>query len=67
MGDYNPDWAIIKNEDGHDRLYLIRETKSSLDPTKRRPGENAKINAAMKHFEAIGVDYQVSSPESWGV
>ena len=67
VGDYNPDWAIIKNEDGHDRLYLIRETKSSLDPTKRRPGENAKINAAMKHFEAIGVDYQVASPESWGV
>lgn len=54
VGDYNPDWAIIKTEEGQDRLYLIRETKSSLDPTKRRPGENAKINAAIKHFGVKG-------------
>lgn len=67
VGDYNPDWAIIKSEGGQDKLYLIRETKSSLDPTKRRPGENAKINAAIKHFEAIGVDYQVAAPDRWGV
>ena len=67
VGDYNPDWAIIKNEDGQDRLYLIRETKSSLDPTKRRPGENAKINAAIKHFEAIGVNYKVAAPDNWGL
>lgn len=67
VGDYNPDWAIIKIEDGTEHLYLIRETKSSLDPTKRRPSENAKINAAIKHFEAIGVDYNVSAPDRWGI
>ena len=67
VGDYNPDWAIIKTEEGQDRLYLIRETKSSLDPTKRRPGENAKINAAIKHFEAIGVSYKVAAPDNWGL
>ncbi len=67
VGDYNPDWAIIKTEEGQDRLYLIRETKSSLDPTKRRPGENAKINAAIKHFEAIGVNYKVAAPDNWGL
>lgn len=65
VGDYNPDWAIIKNEGGQDRLYLIRETKSSQNPDKRRPGENAKIDAAIRHFEAIGVDYAVSAPERW--
>lgn len=67
VGDYNPDWAIIKTEEGQDRLYLIRETKSSLDPTKRRSGENAKINAAIKHFEAIGVNYKVAAPDNWGL
>lgn len=67
VGDYNPDWAIIKIEDGVDRLYLVRETKSSHDPSKRRPSENAKITAAMKHFEAIGVDYTVSSPDRWEI
>ena len=67
VGDYNPDWAIIKIEDGVDRLYLVRETKSTQDPSKRRPSENAKITAAMKHFEAIGVDYAVSSPDRWEI
>lgn len=67
VGDYNPDWAIIKVEDGDEHLYLIRETKSSQDPMKRRPSENAKIKAAMKHFAAIGVDYTVSAPERWEI
>lgn len=67
LGDYNPDWAILKVEEGQERVYLIRETKSSLDPRKRRPTENGKIRAATKHFEAIGVPYGVSVPEHWGV
>ncbi|MGK2351628.1 DEAD/DEAH box helicase family protein [Cutibacterium sp. V947] len=67
VGDYNPDWAIIKVEDGTEHLYLVRETKSSQDPAKRRPNENAKIKAAMKHFAAIGVDYAVSAPERWEI
>lgn len=68
VGDYNPDWAIIKrDEDGIERLYLIRETKSSQDPMKRRPAENAKIKAAHKHFAAIGVNYAVSAPSRWEI
>lgn len=67
IGDYNPDWAIIKVKDGTEHLYLVRETKSSQDPMKRRPSENAKINAAMKHFAAIGVDYKVSVPDRWEI
>ncbi|MDO4915537.1 DEAD/DEAH box helicase family protein [Corynebacterium sp.] len=67
VGDYNPDWAIIKVEDGTEHLYLVRETKSSQDPMKRRPSENAKIEAARKHFAAIGVDYMVSAPERWEI
>ncbi len=67
IGDYNPDWAIIRAENSLNRLYLVRETKSSQDPAKRRPSENAKIAAAKKHFEAIGVEYAVSSPDRWDV
>lgn len=70
VGNYNPDWAIIKQVDGKDHIYMIRETKSSLDESKRRPTENAKIKAAEKHFEAIGlkgesVDYNVGVPGNW--
>lgn len=66
VGPYNPDWAIIKQEDGENRIYMIRETKSTIDEVKRRPTENTKIKAATKHFAAIGVsDYAVSVPGDW--
>jgi type III restriction enzyme len=72
VGNYNPDWAIIKHVDGKDNIYMIRETKSTLDESKRRPTENAKIKAAKKHFDAIGikadsVDYAVGIPGSWNL
>lgn len=68
VGQYNPDWAIIKRDpDGAERLYMIRETKSSQDPMKRRATENAKIKAAQKHFDAIGVNYAVSAPNRWEI
>jgi len=66
VGPYNPDWAIVKHEDGEERVYMIRETKSTEDEIKRRPTENAKIKSAKQHFEAIGVpDYAVSVPGGW--
>ncbi|WP_016932626.1 restriction endonuclease [Rhodococcus sp. R1101] len=66
VGPYNPDWAIVKHEAGHDRIYMIRETKSTDDEVKRRPTENAKIKAAAEHFAAIGVgDYAVAVPGAW--
>lgn len=68
VGPYNPDWAIIKHEDGENRIYMIRETKSTLDDSKLRPSELAKIKSAKKHFEAIGVeDYGRSAPGNWGL
>ena len=72
VGNYNPDWAIVKQVDGKDHIYMIRETKSTLDESKRRPTENAKIKAAKKHFDAIGikadsVDYAVGVPGNWSL
>ena len=66
VGPYNPDWAIIKQENGEDRIYMIRETKSTLDDSKLRPTELAKIKSAKRHFEAIGVeDYARAAPGAW--
>ncbi|WP_191550979.1 restriction endonuclease [Kocuria rhizophila] len=68
VGPYNPDWAIIKQEDGEDRIYMIRETKGTLDDTKLRPTELAKIKSAKRHFEAIGIeDYERVAPGAWGL
>ncbi len=68
VGDYNPDWAIIRQVAGEDRLYMIRETKSTLDELKLRPTEAAKIASARQHFKAIGIDnYEVSAPGQWNL
>jgi len=74
VGPYNPDWAIIKqDENGEERIYMIRETKSTLDESKRRPTENAKIKAATEHFKQLGIGtetvpgYAVSTPDNWSL
>lgn len=59
LGDYNPDWAIVL-EDGN-KLYLVRETKSTHDRDKRRISENMKVDCGRAHFEAIGVDFRVAT------
>lgn len=59
IGPYNPDWAIVFEDT--ERVYLVRETKGSLDPDQRRHDENVKIECARRHFSAIGVDYAVAT------
>ena len=68
VGPYNPDWAIVKIEDGQEIVYMIRETKSTQQESLLRFTENAKIHSAKKHFEAIGIDnYAKSSPDNWNI
>jgi type III restriction enzyme len=59
VGSYVPDWAIMM-QDGQS-FYLVRETKGSLSAEDRRGNENDKIHAARRHFEAIDVNYAVST------
>ena len=58
VGDYNPDWAILKQNG--DIVYMIRETKSTKDKLKLRLPETDKIACGYRHFEAVGVDYDVA-------
>jgi type III restriction enzyme len=68
VGDYNPDWAIVKQEDGREKIYMIRETKSTQQESLLRASEQAKIDCGKKHFEAIGInDYAKSSPGTWNI
>lgn len=67
VGPYNPDWAIVKQEDGEDKLYMIRETKSTMDANLLRPTEQAKIDAAKEHFKTIGVSYAKAAPGHWNI
>jgi type III restriction enzyme len=57
IGKYNPDWAILK-DDGL-ALYLVRETKGTRDYLKLRTSEADKVRCGEKHFDAIGVPFDV--------
>lgn len=53
LGPYNPDWAVLVEKDGSERLYFVVETKSSLLTDDLRDKENAKIACAEGHFLAL--------------
>jgi len=56
VGDYNPDWAILKKNGNI--MYMIRETKSTLESLGLRGLEKAKITCGKAHFKSIGVHYK---------
>lgn len=55
LGSYNPDWAILVDKDGVERLYLVVETKSSLFVDELRDRESKKIECGRAHFKALAV------------
>ncbi len=55
LGAYNPDWAVLVEKDGAERLYLVVETKSSLFADDLRAAEGAKIKCGKAHFDALAV------------
>lgn len=55
LGTYNPDWAIVKEND--EKVYLVRETKGTRSQLQLRPTEFAKIQCGKSHFEEVDVDY----------
>ena len=56
LGPYNPDWAVLVDKDGTERLYFVVETKSSLFTDDLRDKETAKIKCGKAHFDALAVD-----------
>ena len=54
LGSYNPDWAVLIDADGKDKLYFVLETKADIMFDALRPTESAKIECGKKHFEALG-------------
>ncbi len=57
IGPYNLDWAFVTAHD--EKPYFVRETKGTLVSEDRRTKENQKIVCGKKHFDTLGVDYDV--------
>ncbi|MGD9851066.1 MAG: type III restriction-modification system endonuclease [Nitrospirales bacterium] len=55
LGAYNPDWAVLVEKDGAERLYFVVETKSSLFTDDLRDKESAKIECGKAHFKALEI------------
>ena len=67
LGDYNPDWALVWEDNGKQSLYFVMETKGGLFEDAMRITEQAKIKCGEKHFEAIdtGISFAVvNNPDS---
>ena len=55
LGPYNPDWAVLVEKEGAERLYFVVETKSSLFTDDLREKESRKIKCGEAHFKALEV------------
>lgn len=54
MGKYNPDWAIVfNNDDKKKHIYFVAETKGANSDVYLRSIEQNKIKCAKKHFASI--------------
>jgi type III restriction enzyme len=55
LGNYNPDWAIVRETEEGQQIYLVTETKGSL--SSLRPEELAKIDCGKAHFGELSVPF----------
>lgn len=64
LGSYNPDWAVLLEKDGEEKLYFVVETKGTNVLELLKPEEQAKIKCAKEHFKALGTDMEFRAPEN---
>ena len=55
LGTYNPDWAVLVDDNRQEKLYFVVETKGSNWWDDLRHKEGAKIKCGEKHFEVLAV------------
>ena len=65
LGSYNPDWAVVIEDNGLNKLYFVVETKGSIEGKNLRPKEQAKIRCGEKHFAALGNDAEFIKADSY--
>lgn len=59
IGNYNPDWAILRVNGKNQKIEIVRETKGTEDINALpHTNEARKIICGYKHFSAIGVNFR---------
>lgn len=61
IGTYNPDWAVLWEKNGEQKLYFILETKGTTSLFDLKTPEQLKIHCGAMHFKAL--DNGIEMPE----
>jgi len=59
LGTYNPDWAVVREDDAELKVYLVTESKGS--DNNLRDEERARIACGKAHFKALDVPFGVAT------
>ncbi len=65
LGSYNPDWAVLVEDNGQNKIYFVVETKGNIFVDALRPTEAEKIKCGEKHFEALGEAAKFTKADSF--
>lgn len=65
LGRYNPDWAVLIEKDGAQRLYFVVETKGNILGEELRERESRKIQCGHKYFEALDTGVEFKETDSF--
>lgn len=62
LGSYNPDWAVLVEKNGEEKLYFVVESKGTINMQLLRGTETDKIKCGREHFKALEdeIDYEVA-------
>ena len=65
IGNYNPDWAVLWEKNGEEKLYFIIETKGTRNIFNLKTPEQLKIHCGMEHFKALenGMEMHVATSD----
>jgi type III restriction enzyme len=55
LGTYNPDWAVLFEMDGVEKLFFVVESKGTMGYDFLRPSEQGKIECGKKHFQELSI------------
>ena len=62
IGTYNPDWAVLWERNGEQKLYFILETKGTESLFNLKTPEQLKIHCGKEHFKALGNGLEMHGP-----
>ena len=65
IGNYNPDWAVLWEKNGEQKLYFILETKGTTNLFNLKTPEQLKIHCGKEHFKALDNGLEMHVARDW--